>query len=414
MPQVSTTSKTTNKTVSSSSPSVLASLSKPRRNTLKSRELRGLIQAESLLSLSRGLVSIFVPIYLWQSGYRLAAIAIFFAIERLVRGLVIPLAGQLAYRLGPQRVLAISYPLQVAYYIALANSASWHLPYYTPAIILGMALGCYWVGYHIDLSLSRSKNDHGRDVGTAMALSRGTAILAPAISALIASRYGFGMVFWLAAALALFGSALVWRQPEPWREKRLKYAAVLRPSVVWHALGFSFAGFQSSMALVAWPLYVFLVVGSFREVGFAATAAAIGPVVAMWLVSRIITRQNRPAMFRIGRVLSAVLHLVRLFVGSIYQAVALSITDGIASPLMDLPMTAEFYHRLREFPRIEYVVVEEVSTSVVGLVGWSAIAIIAAMTDPKQALRFGFVLAALATMAIQYRNHLLPTTKNKK
>ena len=74
---------------------------------------------------------------------------------------------------------------------------------------------------------------------------------------------------------------------------------------------------------------------------------------------------------------------------------------------MDIPLQATFYHRLRQLPRIEYVVVEEMTNSLVCLAGWSILAIIAGHTEPKTALHFIFILAAAATLAV----NIAPSSK---
>ncbi len=388
--------------------SAKAKIAKPSK--IKILEFWSLVQAESLLALARGLVSIFVPIYLWQLGYRLVPIALFFAVERVTRAATIPLAGWLSYKFGPQRILATSYPLQVAFYIIMANFHSLHLPYAIPAVVLGVSLAFYWVGYHIDLSLSRGKHDHGRDLGTVQAISRAVAIIAPVSSGFLATHYGFTSVFWVAAFAALTASALVWRQPEPWRERRLKFREVLRPRIIMHSLDLALGALQTAFVAVAWPLYVFLVVGSFEEVGLAATIAAVGPVLALWAISRLATQQNRAGFFRFGQFTSAMVHVVRTIITTLTGAIGLSIVDGLVSPAMDIPLQATFYHRLKQLPRIEYVVVEEVTNSVVCLAGWSILAIIASHTEPKTALHFIFILAAAATLAV----NVAPSSKFKR
>lgn len=378
-----------------------------KQSKIKAIEFWSLVQAESLLALARGLVSVFVPIYLWQMGYRLKEIAIFFIFERIARMTISPVAGWFAYRFGPQRVLAASYPLQVMFYIVIGNFRTFHLNYIIPALVLGVAMGVYWVGYHIDLSLSRGKHDHGRDLGTVQAIARASAILAPAISGFVVTRYGFTTVFWIATFAALAGSTLVWRQPEPWREQRLKYREVLRPSVIMHSLDLALGSLQSAFVVWGWPLYVYLLVGSYQEVGLAATIAAVGPVASLWAISRLATRQNRHVVFRFGQITSTLVHVARTAVSTLTGAIGLSIVDGLVSPAMDIPMQATFYHRLKQLPRVEYVVVEEVVASLVCLIGWTIFAAIAGRTDPKTAFHFIFILAAGATLAV----NIAPSSK---
>lgn len=329
-----------------------------------SQQVRELFVSRAILDFAVGMVMLFEPIYLRSVGFSVPSILAFYGAIYVLYFLLLPLGGRICRRHGYEHTILFSSPFLVIWYLAFfAIPLHWA---FIPIAIVALAIQkiLYWPGYHANFATWSEKGKDGREVSTMAAVGGLAAVAAPAFGGLIIATLGYATLFVLVSALILLSNVPLLRTPELFMPQGFGYGAAMRriarPEHRRRLLAFFGFG-EELFALVAWPIFIALVIPDAPSIGAVVSLAMLVNVGATLYVGRVSDNGNRPAVIRSGVVYVVGSWLLRPLVTGGLGAFLTDSFSRVAKNMVAVPLTATLYGEARDGAVMESVVFFEMA-----------------------------------------------------
>ena len=257
------------------------------------RQFRLLTLHFGLYQFSCAMAGGFAGAYLLRQGFSLAQTLASFAALLAVRFVLRCLTLVAVRRIGVRGAMAAGAAILATQFWPLAHAGD---PRWLAVWLFIVALGesFYWPCYHSAMAVIGLEETRGRELALRNAISAAVGVAAPLLGGFLLQRYGPAVDFTLAAAitLAAIPPLLMMRPIEAGAIPRLRQAlgAIDRRSLA----AFASDGFLSGGLVLAWPMALFITLGSeYQSLGVAnALAGLVGAAVGL-VAGRVIDAGRR-------------------------------------------------------------------------------------------------------------------------
>ena len=319
------------------------------------RELSELYVTHALRAFAAAMISIFVPIYLFQLQYSIFQIIYYFILSEGFMTVFILLTSLLAKKLPLKHMMAISVPLHIVFLLMLYtfDSVGWGLELL--ALFDGAAVAFYWLPFHLDFSQNSLHDFRGREVGLLQTATVGVTLLAPIVGGTIVVLLGFhwlyiaGIVLMISSIIPLFLSKEIFDEPKFSFKDSLNFPA--REALMHFAWGA-----RTTAELLFWPLFLFVLLNSAFTLGLITTIGALFSALATLWDGKITDSLKRNVMVSIATIVESVSWFVRIITTTILGIIGISIVSGAAFTSIDVPYRAFFYDQTNKTKRSEYII----------------------------------------------------------
>jgi MFS family permease len=204
----------------------------------------------------------FMSIYLYQLGYSVAVIGLFWAGFYLFKTLVaLPVARFVAW-VGPKHSILVSNILYIPSMIAFAllpEWGTWRL--FVSLIFQAVSATMYSIAYLIDFSKVKSVEHAGKEIAYMNIFEKITTGLSPLIGGIIAFLWGPQLVIIIAAILFALAAAPLFKTGEPVRVgQKLTFRGFPWQLLRGHMLAQFSVGFDVFASGTVWTLYVAIMI----------------------------------------------------------------------------------------------------------------------------------------------------------
>lgn len=360
--------------------------------------MRELYQFSLVFSFASSLITIFEPIFFYQQAFSLSTIALYYAVHYLLYVFVLPLGAKFAARYGMERSLAVSLPLFILYFLALAGVAEQRWLFWVALGLLTLHKMFYWPAYNALLARSGDGHNRGTELSWLTGLRFGMGMLAPLVGGVIAARIGFPVLFLVAAGTVLLSAWPLLRTRERYRPVTLSYAAPWR--IIWsrqhRGMVLAMCGMgENFVDLVYWPIFMFIMLGGVDRVG-AISAVTVG---VMSLVGFVIGE----AADRLSRRTVLRLHVPFMVVGYLFRPLALSPLGVLLTDLLNrmayigvnLPMSYRLYEQGKRVGQLRYTTAYEIVLAMTKTIVAFFFVWLFAVSLPYTGFVIAFILSAL-------------------
>lgn len=317
-----------------------------------SRRLEELYLSVAILDFALAAVALFEPVYLYQLGYSLQHILLFFLLTYVAYFFLLPLGGKSVARFGPERNIALSTILLVGYYTGLLLTKSYGTMFWVTPFILAFQKTFYWPAYHVDFIRTSDQGERGKEFSALWSLSTIMNVIGPLVGGLIIVSFGFTVLFLGVIGVIVLSNIPLFVEPIITRPESLSYWSTLKqPFTRQHIKStLAYLGFGEEYVMqFIWPIFFILIVHNYIKLGGLAALATMVTAVVTLYIGKIVDKHQTRRALTWGTIVTAVVWLTRPFL-RLAPAVFLSDTIGrIAKNTTFVPMTAITYERaLRE------------------------------------------------------------------
>ncbi len=318
-------------------------------------ELRELYWSVGIMDFATAAVALFEPIYLYTRGYSIRHILLFYAAVYFGYILLIPVGGRIAARFGFEHSILYSQFAFIAYYLAL-----FALPYapwliFIAPVIFAVQKSLYWPAYHADFATFSVREQRGREVSGYLTLNAVVTILGPLFGGLVLNTFGFGVLFGIVAALFLASTRPLLKLKEVYDPAPFSYAKywklLWKPSHRRSAVAyFGFA--EELVALVLWPIFTYLAVSQFSELGALIAVSTLITSLVVLLIGKMSDRNASIDVLRFGSIAASVVWVLRTLISlTPLRLVLLDAAGRTSKSAVVIPLLAMTYeHGVREDP----------------------------------------------------------------
>lgn len=369
---------------------------------LHSTEMGEMYVSMAMHAFSTGLIGIFVPIYLYNLGFSAAYIAGFYIVHQLTKILIYSSTIKLMKRFGSKHALISSYFITFLYMVSLMFLAdlSWLL--IPTAMLSGLAKGTFWISRHVELASVIDRKRPSRQFSFLQIISLLAASLAPLAGGIIASRFGIHFAI-TAAAVGLMIAVvplLQTKDPGPITGGKDK-ARLFSTAPFKHMIANAALNYQNMVTIFLWPLFIFLVLGSYDSVGLIVSVALVLSILATRLAGQFGDKGKSKQVMNLGAVSHSLIHIARSFAGSFTSAMGITAINDITSTFVTLPFTVQYYKNAQKYGLVNYLRDAEIAGDIAKIILWVSLFTISLALSIKSTLVVLFIASALMTPLIK-------------
>ncbi len=385
-----------------------------RRGKEDSGFLRLFISKRLIHGAATSLLSLFVPIFLYEmSGRQFWVVGSYYAVLSLAYALLLVPAMRITNRIGFSRTLVVGGVLSIGTYLIMffMNEANfWWLLGPLSAFVIAFRL-FHWVPFRVDFTLFTKAGERGRQVSLSFATIAFMGVVGPILAGFIVTHAGYEALFGTAIVLlaaATVSYALVpevdaqfeWSWGETWQHLT---SPKLRGVMVAQAA----SGAEAAVHMIVWPVFLFeLLSGNVLQVGALSTVVvALTIVIQLSLGSYLDgSADAKQRTLRVGSALSALGWILKIFVLSAAQVFLVSLYHNVVRIFTRTPIAAILYDMSAEQGRYvdEFTVLREMS----GHLGRAASLVLIAGLAAVVPIAWTFLIAAGAAITLNMIYHL--------
>jgi MFS family permease len=369
-------------------------------------ELGELYITQFLRSFSVNLIGIFVPVYLYNLGYGITQISLFFFVWFLVRPLQTWYVGKLIGSIGPKHVMILSVGLQIAYLAFVISLDSMNWPLWLIAVIGSSYAVTYRMSFDVDFSKVKHTEHGGKEVGYLQIFDKVGGILGPIIGGLVAGF--FDPRYAIAAAILVLALSLI---------PLLSTAEQVKQNQVIILRGFPLSRYKNSIitsaayqindmvAIVIWPLFLAIFVfynNTYQSLGVLVAISTVVSIVAAYAIGKFTDEKSGKKMLNFGVVTSSVAALFKPFVITPLGAFVVNLIQEPLATMYRIPFMKGRYDESDRVPgfRIAYFMYIEFAISIAAITFWAVMYILASLFSDKLVLQVGLIIGALSIMIV--------------
>ena len=319
------------------------------------KEMKRFYAAAGVWSFGQGLVQIFIPIFLFVSGFSLGQILFFSLIAQVVRAINIPLSILACKKYGAKHVLSISFLFPILFFVSLSFAEFSQTFLYLAALFFGLKMAYLFVPYHLHLSKIAPNNKRGRILAHTAVIAAFCLAVAPVVGGFMLGDAGilpttiFASFFFVIAALILITSKEA-TSYHSFKLSRLPFKEVRKD-----AFASGFYNISSQLGSVVWFIFVFVILGSYPKVGIiAGVSLAIG-VSAVYFLGRMEDKLDKKKIFLGVSIAFALFAILRVFLTSFSGIIIGNILYALAGVGAAISWTSIFHTNLNRYPKAEYL-----------------------------------------------------------
>lgn len=291
----------------------------------------------------------FMSIYLYQIGYGVGYIALFWAAFFLFKVFIsLPVASFVA-KIGPKHAILVSNILYIPAMVLFAL-----LPVYGPWLLLPILLlqatsACmYAIAYTIDFSKVKSVEHAGKEIAYMNMIEKVTTGLSPLVGGVLAFLFGPQAVLLVAAVLfALAAVPLLTTGEQVRTGVKLTFRGFPWKLIRGHWMAQSAVGFDVFTSGTVWMLYVAIVIIGISDAnnnvyiitGVLLSVVLLAALVASYVYGRIIDKKRGGDLMRVSIIANALTHFVRPFVVSPVTVAGVNAVNEVATTGYTMPYT---------------------------------------------------------------------------
>lgn len=373
-------------------------------------ELSELYASRILRVLAMQMIGGFVTIFLYQEGYSLLFIALFFTLYFFVRAVVSVPSGYIIARYGPKHGTLFSNILFIPGMIALTVVPEYGL--WALAIFLifnSFSRTLYEISHLVNFSKVKHAEHAGKEIGLMQIIDRLTTALSPLFGGLIAFLFGPQVMLIFATAVLAVAAGPLFYTSEPVKtHQKITYRGfnwkkTWRNMIASVALGidFNLSGFM-------WYLFIFLIVlgaggnETYAQIGALGSVTLFSSLITSYIYGRIIDKNKGGELLKFSVFGVALLHLVRPFIQTPISAAAVNMTNEVTTTGYYMPFQKGLFDTADSLPgyRIIYMVLITIAVSIGDTIAVAVLALLVYLLGDTEGFKATYLVLAPITLLI--------------
>jgi len=226
------------------------------------------------LSFASSMVELFMPLYLYlEVGFSFTNVMLFFIVENIFFALCTPIAANFLVKHGVKHTILFGIPIKCFVILLFYALPQFPFPSFlaVTAVVGGLYQAFLWLGIHMLFKHVTHKKQRGKELGLRIFIGRLAAILGPIFGGLIIHLFGFYVLFICMLGFVMLGSLCLLANGEYKPKYTFTWKGVIK-SIRWkHGAFFVSQGVIQTGQAIAWPLFIFFILGSYVSLGVAGS-----------------------------------------------------------------------------------------------------------------------------------------------
>lgn len=303
-------------------------------------EVGELYASRMMRLLAQFMINMFVALYLYQHGYSLLFITLYYAVSFLFRAAITYPSARITAKYGPKHGILIANLLYIPALVVFPFVPALGVP---AIIVFGifqsLSMVLFDLAYMVDFSKVKHVDHAGKEIGYMQILERLTASLSPLVGGTIAFLIAPEATIWLSAVLFVLASVPLFKSKEQVRlNQRLDFRRFPWRDT-WRTIRAETAiGFDSVASNFVWVLFIAITIFAsngdnsvYFMVGAFASITIVTSFFSAYAFGRIIDRRHGGDLLNVASIANAGTHIFRAFVTTPAGVAAANIGNEVAT-----------------------------------------------------------------------------------
>lgn len=313
------------------------------------KELTQVYFSTALRSFSISLLAIFIPLYLFNDrGFSLDQTLLFFVFYSIIFAVCTPVAAAFASRFGVKHSILFASPLYLLFIASLyfLPTSPWLL--LAASSFLGASQAFYWMGLHLVFYHVSHPKHRAEEVGIRSGVTVIATVFGPLLGGFVITFFGFKVLFAVTAFFLLGSGLFLFVSKEKYEKYHFSVKAMFDQKDWKNSLFFISKGTFVSAEGVVWPLFIFLILGSYITMGLVGSLMSMSSAALFWLTGRYSDRHaNHRNIIRWSTFANSIILVGQAMVTTVFQVFALSILFSLTNALREAPIGALEYEKAK-------------------------------------------------------------------
>jgi MFS family permease len=310
------------------------------------RELKNLYVTIAINAFADSLITIFVPIYLYELGFPIYSVIFFYFLMFLSFVLFSFIGAKTVSKIGCKHAMLWSTPFVIIYYLGFPLLPDYpYLIFILPIIFAGRAV-LYNFGYHLLFLKNRSRKNEGKELSFIHAMVLVISVIAPLIGGIIA-QYHFAYLYFLVSIIYFLANIPLFFTKDSHAPIKFGYKdaikAILAKSERGSLLSFSGYAVESAIGAILWPVYIILIIGGIEKTGYIVTLSLLLSVLAFYTIGKWTDVYDKYKLLRIGSFLYFFGWVLRVFTHSTLGIFLVDSYKNVTQKILHIPWGAACY-----------------------------------------------------------------------
>ena len=387
------------------------------------RKFRMIYFSRITINSATQLMGLFLPIFLYQFfGFNLALVIIYYLLlDILYLNFIVLACQKIMNKIGIKRSINISIIFGAAYYFIffiinryliddLFEFKLINLWWLFPIILCSLFFRLtYWIPFHTQIAKFTDKHIRASQLSLMEASMMSLGAIMPIIAGIVLEYLGYSILFLFAMSIYLIAILPLSHLPKitetfTWSYKKT-WQKLLSNKNRSSVLAYIGDGAESIIGIVIWPIFIWqLLEGNYFQVGAISSLIIIVTMTFQILSGDLIDKlPNKRKWIRYGSIFYSIGWILKALVGTAFHVFIFSTYHNLSRVFsrtsfdtLNYDIAADQGHYVDE-----YTVIRESAI----LIGKIAMAIIILILVPFFAIRYLFILAALASLLMSFLKH---------
>jgi MFS family permease len=330
----------------------------------ESKEMNLIYVSVFVMTLAESMISIFIPIYLYQLGFQIGYIILYYLLISLCFVIVALPVAKIVTRIGVKHSILLSTFFLICYYSLLNYAQIKIWVFILLPILMALNMGFYNIGYHLNFLAHSEKKRRGRQLSVMHIFLVFATALSPLIAGYIIGQFSFNVLFAVGVSFIVAGALILFMAKEEYARVKIDFKKMLsylmnRKN---HPNFLSFLGYaiESIIDRVVWPIYLILILVSYEKFGAIVTTSMIASIVVYYLIGKYSDRVDKKKIIYFATGLYFIAWIGRIFVNSAGRVLAVDTYKHLTGKILHLPWEVHSYNLAERDKYFMFIVSREI------------------------------------------------------
>ncbi len=350
------------------------------------------------------LVAIFIPLFLYDLGYSLAAIFTFYIAYFSARTLLHVPAGLVIAKIGPKHTILCSFVVQLISSVAFLTLPEYGWPIWFVAALWAVASSLFFSAYHVDFSKVKHSEHGGKEMGFANIVQRIGGAIGPLFGGAVATIFGPQYIFLAMTLLLVVGLIPLFSSPEPVKTRqKIRFRNLKLSQIKRDLISYTGLTMTHQLSVTLWPLYLGLFAlgaNAYLELGTISSIGFVVSIFTAYAIGKTVDKKRGRELLHLSAITDIFIQLVKPFVNSLPFAFVVNTGGETTGAAMRITYQKGMYDAADDLPgnRIVYISIMETVGAFVKCVSWILLLAVGILLSFEIAMVVGFLLAGLANL----------------
>ncbi|MCK4525547.1 MAG: MFS transporter [Candidatus Andersenbacteria bacterium] len=364
------------------------------------KEIKLFYASNSIFTFASSIIGIFIPLYLFEKGFSLSLIILFFVITQFSRLIFLPVSAWLSSAIGAKKIIGLSFVVSIIFYLILDKIDYLSNGFYLSALIYGIVHAFFYLPFLVHLSKMSPDNNRGKILGKFNIFLAIAGALGPILGGIIISSYGFSAGFSTVIVFLVPAILLLLLTPEISKIRKINFRIINIKKIYPDLIANGFLNFQIFLSYAVWPIFIFLIVSEYDRVGLIQTISLFVSIVVFYVLGIWVDKFDRKKILLWGSLFSFFADIMRVFASSFASVLLLNTSSVAFEKAKRMAWDAKIQEHMDREPRTEYICFFEIGGTFVAFILLILFMLLIQSFSLKDALFCGIIISSLSGIFI--------------